>query len=72
MDFLLDGDRLGAGLEQIGIDQALFENARDVVQHEADVGRCGHWRTASRRQLFVSMLIIIMHIILLDAARKTD
>jgi hypothetical protein len=73
MDFLPVDGRLGAGLEQIGFDQACPEKARDIVQHEADIGRTGHREGFGvGGQTFMSMLIIIMHIIRLDAERKTD
>ncbi|MCV3206373.1 hypothetical protein OHD62_02490 [Mesorhizobium sp. YC-39] len=71
----------GQGLQLIllGVGRAptrlkpLSKQARDIVQHEADVGCGGHGRDSGvGEQLFVSMLIIIMHIILLDAVRKMD
>lgn len=51
----------------------LSKQARYIVQLEADVGCGGHgWDSGVCEQLFVSMLIIIMHIILLDAVCKMD
>ncbi|OBQ77494.1 hypothetical protein A9K71_10805 [Mesorhizobium sp. WSM3873] len=52
--------------------EAFSGQARDVVQHEAAGERGRHGRNFGvGRQAFVSMLIIIMHIILLDAVCKT-